>query len=470
MGWLCVAGAGAALFCWTLPVSLYFTLCMLALVGASRLTQEWRSAAYAVLIPACVGFGLLLLAIPVFYFLTPIEDFTAVHFSWVDRKLVEVHRILEPQSTEAAKAAQPFDFLGWVFQHLDGLRWTFLLLLLPLSCLCSQVRRVSAALRVRRTLAAVVSTLALVTSFSFVVDNNVTGPLVSRIVHDIRLKYGENIESAAHDVATGLSARAFVKAVAHADPNDLRAMAYFSEIGDRLEDEKWRNPQLFWDGDAILESLTEEYLGTDWELKQLPSGDPAVLASAHGSRKGAETLLARDPFQALRRSEVLAAAAHHFSEEQQELASKEVVKAAAAVVPKIAVHFLTKWLSDLTGVDHQTFAKLAEEYLTVKLGQDTVEEAFDTAFEKWTDPVVERVAHTLSQQLDERWRHDGTQEKLVALEPVVWAHGHTALETAHKERMAREAAHEALMKEWRKAMGVPESDRYGHGMEFRGRG
>ena len=204
MGWLCVAGAGAALFCWTLPVSLYFTLCMLALVGASRLTQEWRSAAYAVLIPACVGFGLLLLAIPVFYFLTPIEDFTAVHFSWVDRKLVEVHRILEPQSTEAAKVAQPFDFLGWVFQHLDGLRWTFLLLLLPLSCLCSQVRRVSAALRVRRTLAAVVSTLALVTSFSFVVDNNVTGPLVSRIVHDIRLKYGENIESAAHDGANAI--------------------------------------------------------------------------------------------------------------------------------------------------------------------------------------------------------------------------------------------------------------------------
>jgi hypothetical protein len=76
-----------------------------------------------------------------------------------------------------------------------------------------------------------------------VVDNNVSGALVSRIVHDIRLQYGENIEKAADDVAAGLSARAFAKAFVSADPNDLRALASFAKIGDRADNDKRSNPQ-----------------------------------------------------------------------------------------------------------------------------------------------------------------------------------------------------------------------------------
>jgi hypothetical protein len=138
------------------------------------------------------------------------------------------------------------------------------------------------------------------------------------------------------------------------------------------------------------------------------------------------------------------------------------VKAAVAVVPNLAIDFLSEWVGDLTGVDTKSFSKLAKEYVLAMLGQETVEQAVDTSFKQLTEPAVERAATILSNGLNKRWTHAGTPENLVALEPIVRAHGERAWMAAAKSRRERETAHAEAMTR----MGVTDRERR---IEFRGR-
>jgi hypothetical protein len=162
---------------------------------------------------------------------------------------------------------------------------------------------------------------------------------------------GENVENAGEDVAAGLSARAFAQTIASAQANDIRAMIHFSEIGQRVRHEMWHHPSWLSHSDALLESLTDDYLGANWGLKPPQSSDLPLLSYADSARKMTETLLARDPSKALHRSELLATAAHHYREEQEEIASKEIMKAAFAVALHFATELLMEWVHDLTGID-----------------------------------------------------------------------------------------------------------------------
>lgn len=388
-----------------LPVSLYLISCIAGVILTARLkdSNPWRKATQKVLGCASVGFLLLIIVLFFINWIVKDEQLDYTTVSWIDNELIA----LNVRAKEAG--------------DLGIYRWLLLFALIPLARLSDHHRLVTVGKSVKEAFSRGLIVLTVVTSFSFISDDSVSGYVSDGLINSIRIQYGQNTQMAIESVAVSFSARAAANAIVSMPGARMKYLGELSKVGEKEESiHRWDPP--YFKPYSVWEAATTLFIG--------PEGSPdLVIETPFVSDRS----IRKAPRETLQASIDLKEYANKVMERQTNLAVEEIMKAVLAVVPDAAKDFLGDWVRDFIDGRYSMFTSAATKYLG---------EISDEYFDKTTEPLVIRSAKKLITLANRSWvnRDPLTEEQALVIQfPAIAKEIRTRIAESHaKAQMERD--------------------------------